>query len=113
MYAKVTREFVDKHTKEIHKVGSVFECSEVRFAEIQAVSPRLAMRVEMPSEDNAGDLSGKAAEKAAGGINALEKPLERMTVRELREYADKAHKLTFGAGTTKAKMIEEIRRFEK
>ena len=113
MFAKVTKVFQDKYTHEIHPLGSVFECTEQRFAEIQAASPRYVMRVDMPPEERAEDLPGDATETAKEAVNAPEKPLEAMTVRELREYADKAHKLTFSKGMTKAKMIEEIRRYEK
>ena len=35
MKVKVVKEFVDKHTGELHKVDSSFDCSEDRFKEIQ------------------------------------------------------------------------------
>lgn len=35
MKVTVIKEFVDKHTKELHKVGSSFDCSESRFKEIE------------------------------------------------------------------------------
>lgn len=35
MKLKVINEFVDKHTKKLHKKGSTFECSETRYKEIQ------------------------------------------------------------------------------
>ena len=35
MKVKVIKEFVDKHTNELHSVGSIFECGETRFKEIQ------------------------------------------------------------------------------
>lgn len=35
MKVKVIKEFVDKHTKKLNKVGDSFECSETRYKEIQ------------------------------------------------------------------------------
>lgn len=35
MKVKVTKEFVDKHTGELHTVGSSFDCDEARFKEIK------------------------------------------------------------------------------
>ena len=107
MFAKVTKKFRDKGTNELRPLGSVFECTEERFAEIEAAGKRMgkcfAIRVEMEAAPG-----GEGEEK-----KPPEKPLEEMSVRELREYADKAHKLTFGAKTGKAEMIEAIRRAEQ
>lgn len=35
MKVKVIKEFVDKHTKELHTVGSSFSCDEARYKEIK------------------------------------------------------------------------------
>lgn len=35
MKVKVIKEFVDKHSGQLHKVGSTYECDEARFKEIQ------------------------------------------------------------------------------
>lgn len=35
MKVKVIKKFVDKHTKKVHKVDEIFECSEARLSEIQ------------------------------------------------------------------------------
>lgn len=35
MKVNVIKEFVDRHTGELHKVGSSFECGENRFREIK------------------------------------------------------------------------------
>ena len=35
MKVKVIREFVDKHTKKVHKLNDVFECDNKRFEEIK------------------------------------------------------------------------------
>lgn len=35
MKVKVIKEFVDKHTGELHKVGSSFSCDKERFEEIK------------------------------------------------------------------------------
>lgn len=34
MKVKVLKEFVDKHTKKLHKVNEVFDCDNKRFEEI-------------------------------------------------------------------------------
>lgn len=36
MKVKVVREFIDKHTRELHKVNAVFECDNNRFKEIES-----------------------------------------------------------------------------
>ena len=38
MKAMVTGSFIDKYTGEVRDLGTVFECTEERFAEIQSVS---------------------------------------------------------------------------
>ena len=38
---------------------------------------------------------------------------DEMSIRELKEYADKTYKLTFKGNMKKAEMIEELRRMEK
>lgn len=35
MKVKVIKEFVDKHTNRLHKMGSTFECDKTRFKEIK------------------------------------------------------------------------------
>lgn len=35
MKVRVIKAFVDKHTKKVHKVNEVFECSDERLSEIQ------------------------------------------------------------------------------
>ena len=35
MIVKVIKEFVDKHSGQLHELGSTFECSEERFKEIK------------------------------------------------------------------------------
>lgn len=37
MKVKVIESFIDKETRAVHKVGTAFECTEKRFAEIQKV----------------------------------------------------------------------------
>ena len=36
MKVKVIKEFVDRHTKELHTVGSSFDCDKARYSEIKA-----------------------------------------------------------------------------
>lgn len=119
MFVKVTKKFKDKYTNEVRNQGDVFECTDARFAEIQEAGKRAgkcyAMRLE--EKEGAGEDAavgvGKAPEGGAEAASAPGKALEDMSARELREYADKAHKLTFGAKASKAEMIEAIRRAEK
>ena len=47
MKVKVLREFIDKYTKQLHKVGEEFEVDEKRFEEIQTVG-NLVVKVEEP-----------------------------------------------------------------
>ena len=41
MKVKVMKEFVDKHTKKMHKVGEVMEVTKERLAEIKSVDKTL------------------------------------------------------------------------
>ena len=46
MKVEVKREFIDKHTGKLHRVGDVFECNEDRLQEIQSVSLAFVSVVE-------------------------------------------------------------------
>ena len=50
MKVKVIKEFVDKHTKKLHKVNEVFECDSKRYEEIiktgAFVAPVVVEKVE-------------------------------------------------------------------
>lgn len=117
MKVKVTRQFRDKYTGELHKKGDLLEITEERYNEIMSVG-NFVYKIEQKdiasaSSDDASILSNEAAEAPT---NESEKPsdgFDVMSVRELKEYADKAHKLTFGRGTKKAEIIETLRRMER
>ena len=54
MKVNVIREFVDKNTGELHKVGSSFDCSEARYKEIQkagAFVEPAKEKIEKPSKE--------------------------------------------------------------
>lgn len=36
MRVKVVKEFIDKHSRKLHKVNEVFECNNDRFKEIES-----------------------------------------------------------------------------
>lgn len=46
MKVVVIKEFVDKRTKELHKVGSSFECSESRYKEIEKSGSFVIKKIE-------------------------------------------------------------------
>ena len=91
MRVKVTRKFIDRHTGEAHFKGDVLEITEERYQEIASVGNF----VQMISDDVTSD------------------GFDEMSIRELKEYADKTYKLTFKGNMKKAEMIEELRRMEK
>ena len=95
MRVKVTRNFKDKYTGQNHAKGDVLEISMERYEEIKAVGDF----VFPINEDEQNDA------RADG--------FDEMSIRELKEYADKAYKLTFKGSMKKAEMIEELRRMEK
>ena len=90
MKVKVVNRFVDKVTKQLHEYGEVIEVTEERFAEISA--------------------AGKYVEKVPDEAQE-EKPLDKMTVAELKEYA-KANEIDLGEAKTKAEILEVIKAAE-
>lgn len=117
MKAKVLRKFTDKYTGELHFKGDVIEVSEERYNEIMKVG-QLLFKID---QDNALSVSGEGAnalsnDEMEAPTNDSEQPddgFDDMTVRQLKEYADKAHKLTFGTGTKKAEIIAALRKMER
>ena len=117
MKVKVVRSFIDKHTKERHKKGDTLNITEQRFREILrtgefvvALSQK-AQNDEKKSEDaEATNETGKDAESEEEPSDAPTDDLETMSIAELKEYADKAYKLTFKSGTKKSEIIEVLRR---
>jgi len=90
MKVKVVNRFVDKETKQLHEYGEVIEVTEARFKEISA--------------------AGKYVEKVEYA-EPEEKPLDKMKVDELKEYA-KAHEIELGEAKTKPEILEAIKAAE-
>lgn len=91
MKVKVTHKFRDKYTGKIYAKGDVLEITEERYQEISSVGNF----VQIVPEDASSDA------------------FDEMSIRELKEYADKAYKLAFKNGMKKSEIIEELRRREK
>ena len=116
MKVKVIRKFRDKYTGELHRKGDFLEITEERYAEIMSVG-NLVRQVaqndaQNTSSDSANILSNEAEETPTNDSAKPSDGFDIMSVRELKEYADVAHKLTFKAGTKKAEIIETLRRME-
>lgn len=117
MKVKVTRKFRDKYTGERYKKGDLLEITKERYAEIMSVGNfvfKIAQSdVESVSDDDVNTLSDVAAETPTNEPETSEDGLDAMSVRELKEYADKTYKLTFKGGMKKAEIIETLRRMER
>lgn len=50
MKVKIKKEFLDKYTNDLHKVGDTIEVSEHRLMEIQSVSPDLVEVIKETKE---------------------------------------------------------------
>lgn len=116
MKVKVTRKFRDRYTGEVYSKGTVLDITEERYAEIQGVGnfvfPIAQDNAESVSVDDVNTLSNDATETPTNDSAKPDDGFDIMSVRELKEYADAAHKLTFKAGTKRAEIIETLRRME-
>ena len=117
MKVKVLHKFTDKYTGEQYRRGDVLDITEERYNEIMHVG-QLVYRIDQvyiqsASAEDANTLSNNEAETLRNDSTTPEDGFEKMTVRQLKEYADKAYKLTFATGTKKAEIIEELRRMER
>lgn len=117
MKVKVLHKFTDKYTGEQYRRGDVLDITEERYREIKSVGP-LVYKIAQDdalsvSDESANTLSNDEAETLRDDSATPDDGFEQMTVRQLKEYADKAYKLTFGTGTKKAEIIEELRRMER
>lgn len=120
MRVKVLTKFKDKHTGVVYKKGDCLTMTEERYKEILQVGQFVykisepcrsdAEALEDDATTNPKEYEEKPAETASG---ASGDGFDAMSVRELREYADKAHKMTFGRNTKKAEMIETLRKMEQ
>ena len=113
MKVKVTRKFRDKYTGELHVKGDCLEITEERYAEIMHAGNFVCQIAQMPAETVE---TPDATIPSSDEQNIAESPsdgFDIMSVRELKEYADKAYKLTFKNGTKKAEIIDTLRRKEQ
>ena len=117
MKVKVLHKFTDKHTGKQYRRGDVLDITEERYIEIMRVG-NLVYKIAQDdalsvSTKNTNTLSSDEAETLRNDSATPDDAFEQMTVRQLKEYADKAYKLTFGTGMKKAEIIEELRRVER
>lgn len=116
MDVKVLTKFTDKYTGEIYNKGDVLTITEERYREIMSVGQFVYRLPEIPAAIDADAVAVNTSDAEEKPVKSKPAPsgdgFDIMSVRELREYADKAHKLTFGRGTKKAEMIETLRRME-
>lgn len=90
MKVKVTHKFKDKHTGKTYIKGDILDISDERHQEISSVGNFVQIVPEDVSNDG----------------------FDEMSIRELKEYADNAYKLTFKGNMKKSEIIEELRRRE-
>lgn len=116
MKVKVMRKFRDRHTGVIHQRGEVLEITESRYNEIMSVGNFVFKFAENEAASNANADVINPSDEAENPVKTDSAPsddgLNAMTMRELKEYADKTYKMTFGRGTKKAEIIETLRRME-
>lgn len=105
MRVKVTHKFKDRHTGITHFKGEVLEISDERYQEITGVGNFVVRIADNEQNDDANE--NESSEETHTDA------FDEMSVRELREYADKAYKMTFKVGMKKAEIIEQLRRREK
>lgn len=115
MKVKVIRKFRDKYTGEVYQRGQVLEINEARYREIMLKGNfvfKIADDAQSVSSGATNILSSDEAETPSEASVTPDDGFELMTVRELKEYADKTYKMTFANGTKKAEIIEALRRME-
>ena len=91
MKVKVTHKFKDKHNGKTYIKGVLLDISDERYQEITSVGNFVQPVPEDVSNDG----------------------FDEMSIRELKEYADRTYKLTFKGGMKKSEIIEVLRRREK
>lgn len=117
MKVKVIRKFTDKHTGELYNKGDLLEITEERYNEILSVGEfvfKIAQDdAENANTEDANTLSNDTEETPTDDSGASGDGFELMSVRELKEYADKTYKLTFKGNMKKAEIIETLRKMER
>lgn len=117
MKVKVIHKFTDKYTGEHYSKGDVLYITKERFEEILSVAPLVQLiaqdDVEAPSAGDATNTSNDTEEPTETDSSASDDAFDTMSVRELKEYADKAYKMTFKSGTKKSEIIDTLRRMER
>lgn len=117
MKVKVLHKFTDKHTGEQYHRGDVLDITAERYNEIMLVG-RLVYKIEQDNVqsvpvESVNTLSNNEVETPRNDSAQSGDGFDIMSMRELREYANAAHKLTFKVGTKKAEIIETLRMLEK
>lgn len=67
MKVRVLVEFVDRHSRELHEVGSSFECSEERYKEILSAGKYVAVVEETLAEETPKKAAKTTRKKTAKG----------------------------------------------
>lgn len=110
MRVKVLKNFIDKETKEYHKVGTqrkptIIDVSEERAKEILTAGNYIEVVENEPDAEN-------DAEQEEGTVKThseiLDDVLEGMTVAELKEHAEK-YEVDLNGARTKADISEAIK----
>ena len=101
MRVKVTHKFKDRHTGDIHYKGDVLEISMERYEEIKYVGDFVFPIYE--DEEIHEDAPDEAHTDG----------FDEMSIRDLKEYADKTYKMTFKGNMKKAEIIEILRKKEQ
>lgn len=114
---KVTRRFRDKYTGEWYNKGDLLTISEGRYNEIKAVG-QLVYKIAgngpvTVADDATKNSTASTKERKEAAKAAPSDGFDRMSIRELKEYADKTYKLAFGTGVKKAEIIDILRRTEQ
>ena len=101
MRVKVTHKFKDRHTGDIHYKGDVLEISMERYEEIKYVGDFVfPINEDEEIHEDAPD-------------DAHTDGFDEMSIRDLKEYADKTYKMTFKGNMKKAEIIEILRKKEQ
>ena len=116
MKVKVIRKFRDRYSGALYNKGDLLEITEKRYREILSVGKfvfKIAQNdAQSVSEEHANILSDGEAETPRNDSATPSDGFDIMSVRELKEYANATHKLTFKAGMKKAEIIETLRKME-